>query len=116
MPRTLFERPKRGFGVPIGAWRRGQLCDWAETLLDEHRIAKEGYLQPTAVRTLWQQHLSGPRDCPELLWHVLMFQRLARALAVPARAPRRRLCARTASLSGSGRTVCRSARRGCRCP
>ena len=74
LPRTLFERPKRGFGVPTGAWRRGQLRDWAETLLDEHRIAKQGYLQPTAVRTLWQQHLSGRRDCPELLWHVLMFQ------------------------------------------
>jgi asparagine synthase (glutamine-hydrolysing) len=74
LPRPLFERPKRGFGVPIGAWRRGQLRDWAETLLDEHRTAKQGYLQPTAVRTLWQQHLSGRRDCPELLWHVLMFQ------------------------------------------
>jgi asparagine synthase (glutamine-hydrolysing) len=74
VPRPLFERPKRGFGVPIGAWLRGPLRGWAETLLDERRIAREGYLQPGAVRALWQQHLSGRRDCHELLWHLLMFQ------------------------------------------
>ena len=74
LPRTLFERPKRGFGVPLGAWLRGPLRDWAETLLEQRRMAQEGYLQPAAVRGLWQQHLSGQRDCPELLWHLLMFQ------------------------------------------
>ena len=74
VPRALFERPKRGFGVPIGAWLRGPLRDWAETLLDERKIAQDGYLQPAAVRALWQQHLSGRRDRPELLWHLLMFQ------------------------------------------
>jgi asparagine synthase (glutamine-hydrolysing) len=74
VPRALFERPKRGFGAPLGAWLRGPLRDWAETLLDERRTAREGYLQPAAVRAVWQQHLSGRRDCPELLWHLLMFQ------------------------------------------
>jgi asparagine synthase (glutamine-hydrolysing) len=74
VPRTLFERPKRGFGVPIGAWLRGPLRDWAEALLDERRIATEGYLEPAEVRTLWRQHQSGRRDRQELLWHLLMFQ------------------------------------------
>ena len=74
MPRTLFERPKRGFGVPIGAWLRGPLRGWAEELLDERRLAREGYLEPAAVRAAWQQHLTGRRDRPELLWHLLMFQ------------------------------------------
>jgi hypothetical protein len=71
LPRSLFERPKRGFGVPIGAWLRGPLRDWAETL---RRIVREGYLEPAAVRAIWQQHLSGRRDRPELLWHLSMFQ------------------------------------------
>ncbi len=74
LPRPLFERPKRGFGVPIGAWLRAPLQEWAETLLDERKMAQEGYLQPAAVRALWQQHLSGQRDRPELLWRLLMFQ------------------------------------------
>jgi Asparagine synthase len=60
--------------VPLSAWLRGPLRDWAETLLDERRLAREGYLEAAAVRGLWQQHESGRRDRPELLWHVLMFQ------------------------------------------
>jgi asparagine synthase (glutamine-hydrolysing) len=93
LPRSLFERPKRGFGVPIGAWLRGPLRDWAETLLDERKIAAEGHLEPATVRSLWQQHLSGRRDRQELLWHLLMFQAWrehwpAAAPAEPAKALR----------------------------
>jgi len=74
VPRPLFERPKRGFGVPVGAWLRGPLRDWAETMLDARRLAAEGFLEPAAVRALWDEHRSGRRDRPELLWHLLMFQ------------------------------------------
>jgi asparagine synthase (glutamine-hydrolysing) len=74
LPRALFERPKRGFGVPIGAWLRGPLREWAETLLRERRLAAEGFFEPAAVRALWEGHQSGRRERPELLWHVLMFQ------------------------------------------
>ena len=88
LPRALFERPKRGFGVPVGAWLRGPLRDWAEALLDERRLAGEGYLEPAAVRAIWRQHQSGRRDRPELLWHVVMFQawreHWGRASAAPA--------------------------------
>jgi asparagine synthase (glutamine-hydrolysing) len=94
VPGTLFERPKRGFGVPVGAWLRGPLREWAETLLDERRLAREGYLAPAAIRDLWRQHQSGRRDRQELLWHVLMFQAwhehwraAARAEPAPARYP-----------------------------
>ena len=74
VPRELIERPKAGFGMPVGQWLRGPLREWAEALLDEGRLRQEGYLQPGPIREAWRQHLSGRYDWTPRLWGVLMFQ------------------------------------------
>jgi asparagine synthase (glutamine-hydrolysing) len=74
VPRALFERPKMGFGIPLAAWLRGPLRDWAEALLDPRRLRQAGYLDADAVRQVWSQHLSGWRDHRLLLWNLLSFQ------------------------------------------
>lgn len=74
VPPALVERPKSGFAVPLDSWLRGPLRDWAEALLDPHRLADDGLLDPGPVRALWTEHRDGRRNHREELWAVLMFQ------------------------------------------
>jgi asparagine synthase (glutamine-hydrolysing) len=74
VPRELIERPKKGFSIPLAAWLRGPLRDWAEALLDEHRLRREGFFYPAPVRQAWRLHLEGKQDFSARLWSLLMFQ------------------------------------------
>lgn len=74
VPREIIERPKMGFGIPVGGWLRGPLREWAESLLDERRLRDEGFLNVRAVRQAWAEHLTGRYDRQLVLWAVLMFQ------------------------------------------
>tara|TARA_B110000008_G_scaffold273078_1_gene306767 strand:- start:1522 stop:3582 length:2061 start_codon:yes stop_codon:yes gene_type:complete len=74
VPRKLIERPKAGFGIPVGQWLRGPLRAWAENLLDENRLNSEGYFYSAPIHKKWGEHLSGRRDHTASLWAVLMFQ------------------------------------------
>ena len=74
VPRSIVDRPKMGFGVPVSDWLRGPLRPWAADLLAPERLRREGLLDPAAVQSVWQTHLSGRRDAGQELWNVLMLQ------------------------------------------
>jgi asparagine synthase (glutamine-hydrolysing) len=74
VPRQLVDRPKAGFMVPLGAWLRGPLRDWAEELLAESSMRQQGYFDEKKIRTVWLEHLAGTADRSGSLWSVLMFQ------------------------------------------
>jgi asparagine synthase (glutamine-hydrolysing) len=74
VPRSLVDRPKRGFGVPIADWLRGPLREWADDLLSPASLASDGLLVPDPIVRTWQQHRSGTHNWENQLWIVLMFQ------------------------------------------
>ncbi|MFP4027798.1 MAG: asparagine synthase (glutamine-hydrolyzing) [Candidatus Brocadiia bacterium] len=78
VPPELVDRPKKGFGVPIGSWLRGPLREWGEDLLSPDRLEREGYLQPKPIRKKWEQHIAGDCDWAYYLWDVLMFEQWVR--------------------------------------
>jgi asparagine synthase (glutamine-hydrolysing) len=86
VPRRLVERPKAGFGIPVGEWIKGPLKPWAEDLLDPGPMRAEGWFDPEVVRRRWQDHLSGRRDSATALWAILMFQAWLREQRVAAAA------------------------------
>lgn len=74
VPRELIERPKMGFGLPLDGWLRGPLREWAASLLDPSRLAREGFLNPEPVTRKWREHMAGTRNWQHHLWTVLMFE------------------------------------------
>jgi asparagine synthase (glutamine-hydrolysing) len=74
VPPKLIERPKMGFGVPIGSWLCGPLRDWAESLLSEESLLHQGLFTSAEIRKKWAEHLSGLHNWQYLLWDVLVFQ------------------------------------------
>jgi asparagine synthase (glutamine-hydrolysing) len=72
VPVHLTDRPKMGFGMPLGQWLRNELKPWADGLLSSDEIRKQGILNPVLVRQVWEEHLAG-HDRLAQLWTVLMF-------------------------------------------
>ncbi len=67
----ILKRPKMGFGIPIDGWLRGPLAPLARELLIE---TPDPYLDPSAVRTLWDEHTSGAAPWGYPLWNLLVLK------------------------------------------
>ena len=74
MPREIVDRPKKGFGVPVGAWLRGPLRDMAFDLLASHRVRRDGYFDAKEVIRLIDEHDKAEADHRKQIWTLLAFQ------------------------------------------
>lgn len=73
IPESVMERPKKGFAVPIIEWLQGPLKEWAEGLLAENRIRKQGILDAHAVDQIWNSFLKCGAYA-DLVWNLVIFQ------------------------------------------
>jgi len=74
LPQELINRPKMGFGIPLGDWLRADFRDWAEDLLEKRKLDEGGYFSTVKVRQIWSEHLKKTGDYHYQLWPILMFQ------------------------------------------
>ncbi|EME71171.1 asparagine synthase [Paramagnetospirillum caucaseum] len=74
VPRALVDRPKMGFEVPLRRWLSGPLRGWADDLLSEDRLRRQGWLDAGLVARCWSEHRSGAKNWQNEMWHALMFQ------------------------------------------
>jgi asparagine synthase (glutamine-hydrolysing) len=75
VPKQLMDRPKKGFSIPIGSWlKTSELKDWAEDLIAEDKLKREGYLNPEIVHKIWNNFMSEDGTYQPLIWYILMFE------------------------------------------
>ena len=68
LPRELFEREKRGFGVPIGIWFRGPLKDYLIDILNEQTVSLLPDFDSAKLLQIRDRHIDGVEDQTTLLW------------------------------------------------
>ena len=74
IPNEMFDRPKKGFSVPIEEWLRGPLHEWTADVLNSDRLKREGIFQADPIQKMLREHSSGKRRWHHQLWNILMFQ------------------------------------------
>src|SRR5579864_5395136 len=74
LPPEILTRSKMGFGVPVGEWLRGELRPLLEDTLFSATALQRGYLNPTALRALVDEHLSHRADHTSHIWGLLMLE------------------------------------------
>ncbi len=78
LPREVLDKPKKGFGIPLGRWFRGPLAPLAGDLFASRAFRERGLLQPAAASRYLDQHLRGHADYGEVLWLMISLELWAR--------------------------------------
>ncbi len=74
LPSRILNRPKKGFGIPVARWLRGELTGLLDELLNSKRLESQGIFRPDVVAKRIDEHRRGIRDHRKPLWTLLIFQ------------------------------------------
>jgi asparagine synthase (glutamine-hydrolysing) len=73
VPQKLTDRPKMGFGIPLGDWLRGGLKNWANDHLNRPALDHADIFNTEKVMRMWQLHSTGSINFQNSLWTILMY-------------------------------------------
>ena len=74
LPEHLVTRAKKGFGIPVGQWFRGELRPWIEGVLRDPCTRGRGWFDGSEIDRLLDTHLSGSDDHTPRLWNLAMLE------------------------------------------
>jgi len=74
LPEHLVTRAKKGFGIPVGHWFRGELRPWIEDVLRDPRTRGRGWFDGPEIDRLLDAHLTGTDDHTPRLWNLAMLE------------------------------------------
>nr|BAL56291.1 asparagine synthase, glutamine-hydrolyzing [uncultured delta proteobacterium] len=74
VPAEIIQRPKKGFGAPVGAWLRGPLRPLLQETLSTFRLRDAGWFRPESVHAMIEAHVSGRADLRKPLYALLVLE------------------------------------------
>jgi len=72
LPKEVLYRKKKGFGIPVADWLKGELRPVVEELFSPSSLATHGVFEPSQVQRLWTEHTAGLKDNRKPLWSLLV--------------------------------------------
>ncbi len=74
VPKSLLDRPKMGFAIPIANWLMNELKPLVDAHLNEESFAKHGLINWSEVEKIKSQFYRGKKEYDSKIWYLLMFQ------------------------------------------
>ena len=73
VPAAVLRRRKKGFGIPLGRWFRGELATVLRDVCAPAALKRAGLFRPEAVQRLVDEHQAGSHDHRKKLYTLLVF-------------------------------------------
>ena len=74
LPKSIMDRPKMGFGIPIAHWLQHELKPFVDQYLEEGFIVKQGIFNNDEIQRIRRSFYQGRTERAEKIWYLLMFQ------------------------------------------
>ncbi|PQJ34591.1 asparagine synthase (glutamine-hydrolyzing) [Salinibacter sp. 10B] len=78
VPHEVLYRRKRGFVMPASDWLRGELAPYVRAALDSDHFFDRGWILPSFVRRMLDEHRHHTQDWGEQLWTLFVLELWAR--------------------------------------